>query len=591
MKKIIALLLALAMVVSICACGGQGGTDTTQGGSEGGEVTTAAAGGEVEETSAESVEEQQSGLAATLEANGLINYADFGKADVIDPSRKTTADGGKYKSITLGAQNEIKSWTAWQSGRGRSELVIGAVWEPLAYNTDGFEIENCLAKEWHWKDESNKTDCIVEIYDYIKDQDGNEIKASDVKFSLEQAMGAGIAGDYNKVDHIDVVDDYTVDIVFKEPNDSIIILSTILFTAIASEKATAEHDFVSDPCGTGPYKLESQVVGANYHLVRNENYWQKPELCCLTASGQGNVDEINVEVISENNTRYMAFENGEIFSVQVDSLNVPDFLEGGKHFGEYTVTYELNGGRYGIEFNMSGKDKSGVMSDENLRKAICYAIDGEGVVAAVGEYGYYQVHGEAGVSCNGYQNEWDKLENYYSVYDVDLAKDYLSKSKYNGETLVFLVQSGQTAMETAAQIIQQELLMIGINVDIRILDMAVMTDAMGAFEWDIAAFMWAGDDIGQQWSRQLDVTGQESGLTENGLNDPEFQQMIADVQLDSKRSDELINKIQQYMVDNCIMYSLFGQVNYMAYNKDLARMSFSSGHKQTDWGGADYYLD
>ena len=35
--------------------------------------------------------------------------------------------------------------------------------------------------------------------------------------------------------------------------------------------------------------------------------------------------------------------------------------------------------------------------------------------------------------------------------------------------------------------------------------------------WDMWFFMWAGDDIGQQWSRQLDIRSYETGSNENGM--------------------------------------------------------------------------
>ena len=592
MKKFIVLVLSLAMVLSLAACGNSNSSsndsnNTTTAGNTNSETTTAGAGSAKEESDAK---------AEAVKANeGFISYLDFNTDEILDTSRKSTANSDeRYPEITLASNNEIKTWTAWQSGRGRHEMVM-VVWEPLAYNYEGYNIEPCLAEDIHWEDESNKTDLIVKIYDYITDLDGNNITASDVKFSIEQAMGANIAGEYAQVDHVEIIDDYTVDIVWKAPCESIIPETTILFTAIASEKAFNEHDFVSDPCGTGTYYLDSQVVGSRYVLKRNENYWQKEELCCEAAKGRGNVDTINIEYIGDRSMCYISFENGEVFNYEIDATNLPDFMEGGKHYGEYTVMFEQNSGRYGVSFNVHGDAPVSAVNDKNFREAVFYAIDGEGIINAIGQYGYYQVHGEAGATAIGYNPEWDTItDNYYSIYDPDKAKELLAQTDYKGEELTFICQSGQKAGETAVQIIQQELAAVGINVKLLPLEMSVLNTYKNDFTtWDMWFFMWAGDDIGQQWARQLDIASYETGSNESGMNEenfPGFQEKIEAVQKDT-RTPELIDEIQNFLVDNAIQYSIFGEINYWALNKDLGRLRFVSNHKDKVWGACDYYLD
>jgi len=201
MKKIVALVLSAIMAIALCACGGSGssggGAAETTAAAGGGsaapaitaETTTAAAG----QAGAAEAEMQQK---AEVVGKDFLDYTEFGDEAIIDTSRKSTANSDeKYPEMTLCSDQEIKSWTAWQTGRGRNEMVM-VVWEPLAYNCDGYQIEPCLAKDYHWEDENDKTHLIVEIYDYIHDTDGNEITSSDVKFSIEQAMGANIAGEY-----------------------------------------------------------------------------------------------------------------------------------------------------------------------------------------------------------------------------------------------------------------------------------------------------------------------------------------------------------------------------------------------------------
>ena len=156
MKKIFALVLSAIMAIGLCACGGQqGGSAATTAG--GGEATTAAPAVTAETTTAEAgaagAAEAEMNQKAEVVGNYFLDYTEFGDESIIDTSRKSTANSDeKYDEITLCSDQEIKTWTAWQTGRGRNEMVM-VVWEPLAYNCDGYVIEPCLAKDYHWEDD------------------------------------------------------------------------------------------------------------------------------------------------------------------------------------------------------------------------------------------------------------------------------------------------------------------------------------------------------------------------------------------------------------------------------------------------------
>ena len=51
----------------------------------------------------------------------------------------------------------------------------------------------------------------VELYDYIKDTDGNNITAQDVVFSINTLVDAGKALKYDKFESVKAIDDYTVE--------------------------------------------------------------------------------------------------------------------------------------------------------------------------------------------------------------------------------------------------------------------------------------------------------------------------------------------------------------------------------------------
>ena len=75
-------------------------------------------------------------------------------------------------------------------------------------------------------------------------------------------------------------------------------------------------------------------------------------------------------------------------------------------------------------------------------------------------------------------------EGYEVVpYDVEKAKEYLAASNYDGEEFEILVQSG-TMYDTVAQIVQYQLMEVGINCTINAVDSATFTDLWYAGKYD-----------------------------------------------------------------------------------------------------------
>jgi ABC-type transport system substrate-binding protein len=582
MKKLTALLLVLVMVFSLAACSSNGTDSSTTS-----ETTTSTSETTTDTTDsttpAASTEEATVNEVAT--STGSIALTDIMDTANIDTSRKSTFNSDeRVPEVVISVSSEVTTWTPWQSGQGRSAFIL-TVFEPLFYYHDGYELEACIAKDWYDEDD---THMVVEIYDNVYDSDGNNLTASDIVAAYDYFNNSGNANDFNYFASCEEVDTYTVRFTWTAPIDSLTSLASILEVALYTQEAFNAHDFTTDPVGTGAYKLTELVTGSKY-VLEPTDYWQTDDSARCQESMQ-NVDKLTIEVISETNVAYVAFEEGTLFTISPSSIQLADFLEGGKYAGEYTMVYELKTGTKGIGFNMSGE--SIVSDDINLRLAICYAIDSEGIVAAIGDNSFYVEKAEAGSTITGYNTAWDSLENYRTVYDVDLAKDYLSKSNYNGEELVILNQSGNDSAMTATQIIQQELSAIGINTRIDNYEHAIInTYLYDVTCWDIFFYNWAGDPISQLWARQSDINNYNHGYTQTGINDPVLQEMIERVQTKSGFTDELIDEIEAYFTDNCLLYSIFGEITWTAYDSSIASLCTNHGHKDIVWTACNYYLD
>jgi ABC-type transport system substrate-binding protein len=192
---------------------------------------------------------------------------------------------------------------------------------------------------------------------------------------------------------------------------------------------------------------------------KTNNYWQTDESLVATRS-KSNIDTVKWVIIYETSASAVAVETGEIdMSHTTNASDYGLYMDtDGKAYDGYKAVISNSNMLYGMTFNCG--DNS-ICSDINLRKAICYAIDAEAIAANVFK-GYGRAVGSyVHPAYADYAPEMEDLNNYYR-YNIATAKDYLSKSNYNGEVVKILVAPTGSTPATAI-LVQAYLSAIGIN--------------------------------------------------------------------------------------------------------------------------------
>src|SRR5262245_8359625 len=112
----------------------------------------------------------------------------------------------------------------------------------------------------------------------IKFHNGEPFDAEAVKFSWERMVDPKLklrgASPYAPVDHVEIVDQYTVRIHTKAPWP---ILDTLATLAILPPKHYKDKELAAvakNPVGTGPYKFVRWVKDDRIELEANEQYWK-----------------------------------------------------------------------------------------------------------------------------------------------------------------------------------------------------------------------------------------------------------------------------------------------------------------------------
>jgi peptide/nickel transport system substrate-binding protein len=225
------------------------------------------------------------------------------------------------------------------------------VWEPLFWvPTDMSELKPNLATAWKPLDDLTWQ---FSLKQGVTFHNGEPFNAEAVKYSLERIKAKVSYASRLAIDRVEVVDEFTVNVITAEPRPNLPELLTHNWTIMLAPKATEE----GKPVGTGPFMYESHQVGREVVLVRNEDY-----------HGQvAKVDKVIFRFILDDNARLLALKNGEVdFIQQVPSVAVPDLANAG--FQIITVS-RSDIGLIALEPTKPPTD------DENVRRAVAMSID------------------------------------------------------------------------------------------------------------------------------------------------------------------------------------------------------------------------
>ena len=159
------------------------------------------------------------------------------------------------------------------------------------------------------------TEWVFKLKQGVKFHNGQEMKAADVKASLELCKESPQVSQYGTSSGtIEVVDDYTIKMTTDGPQSG--LLSDLCHhgnAILPADLIASGHDFNKEPIGTGPYKLVAWNKGESLELEAFEDYW----------GGAPAIKKVAWKVIPEGSSRTMALEAGEVdLIIEVESTDL-----------------------------------------------------------------------------------------------------------------------------------------------------------------------------------------------------------------------------------------------------------------------------
>ena len=342
-----------------------------------------------------------------------------------------------------------------------TRMVQQAVYDALAkYEGDPATVKPWLAESWE-KSEDGKV-WTFHLVANAKFHNGDPVDAEAVRYSFERGLklNKGVAWmlkDFLKPENIKVVDATTVEFTLDTPYAA--FLSVVPWWYIVNPKQVEEHTVDGDygaawltenEAGSGPFTIARWEANTLYQLSSVKDYWKG------WPQGENRPAGVIYRIVREPSAQKAALMRGE--ADIVEGLTPDDYVQIDNKPG---IAIEDHPGMttFGIKFNT----QKGPTADINLRKAIAYALDYEGLVqvyngAATLEDSPFPPAIKGHVTVSGMPRQ-----------DLDKAKEYLAKSKYpdGGLTLDYVHVAGLEEARRIGLLLLDNLKALNIRVNVR----------------------------------------------------------------------------------------------------------------------------
>lgn len=529
-KRIFAVILVVAMVMGLIACG-----DASDG---------------EQEQQANQVENQGD------------DQGDDGQADESQGDDKIVESTGTIPGTVLNSyvSSDLTNdnFTPWHEGIwGR--VVEQNIFDGLTSfeDADRAKLVGGLAEKWDISED--KLTYTFYLRDGVTFTNGDAFTSADVVATWDYMMQFETAkSTYGKVIGWEAKDDMTVVFNLSEPWDSLLYYFAGQNCPIMNAKLIEQYGEGSEACvGTGAYYLDSIQEGASLTLKANQNYWKTP----------AQIETIIVNYIGNADTAYMALKTGELdfmynlSEVQADEAQTINELEVSMYKAENAEA---------LWFNAADESLT-----PEIRLALYYLLDTEEcALAGFGNYGVEVT-----------QNWIEEFAGYVEPSELTYEKEYnpekglqiLEEADIDPESLTITILYPTIAAQRVklAENIQAQLAEYGIKVVLDGRDWLSTRSALIANEyqcviWDtepaldapLVAYTWLFTDGGFNNSN-----------ISNG--NPELHKEImeliskAEASLETAERDGYLQEITKLMNENVLLVPLATNNLVYSYSDDF----------------------
>jgi peptide/nickel transport system substrate-binding protein len=321
--------------------------------------------------------------------------------------------------------------------------------------------------------------------------DGAPFTAEDCLFTYQKLLDPKVAtpysSSYTDISKTEVLGAHTFRVTYREPFSPALESWAI---GIIPRHLLDGRDLNTDafnrtPVGTGPYKFKEWTAGQKIVLEANDRYFE----------GRPNIDQYLYRILPDSSTMFQELLSG---GVDMMGLNAVQYLRKSEtrriRENYRKFRYPANAYTY-LGYNLAGP----LFSDKTVRQALAYAIDRQSIIDGV-------LMG-VGRPCTG---PFSHVSWAYNPgvkpypYDPERASRMLAEAGWNergadgvlvrnGAPFRFTILTNQGNGERirAAEIIQQNLKKVGVDVKIRVMEWQAFLEQIDKRSFDAILLGWS----------------------------------------------------------------------------------------------------
>ncbi len=487
------------------------------------------------------------------------------------------------KDLVIGCAVDIITNDPGRAYELYAGTVINACYDTLfRFVSDSDVPEANLVTDYEFSDDG--LTCTMTLVDYACFSSGNALTAADVVFSLMRLKNLEDNPSFimDTVDSIEADGDYTVIFHLNTADSSLISKLTYVATAIldseevialggtdgddaaTADTATTALDAAS--YGSGPYILESYSPDSEIVLVRNENYWGDTEPYA---------DSYTIKVMDDSNTQMMAIAQGDIDIAMNLSLDTIEELEGTEN-----VTVDSQSTMTMVFMYLNFSDEYGVTSDPLVIEAIKLAIDYEGLLEIAGA-GSVTPASVVQVGFDGSLGESTVEQDVEAALALMAEAGY--EDGLEIDFPVTTLSAEGISLSDVAQKLASDLAAIGITLNIETIDWnGGYSDAYRDGTLEATVMYWSPDyqdAVSQLAFGPGDVVGLRAGWTSD---DAQYLVDLAaeiSVETDPDTKAELLIEWQEGIEEDSPFITLFQCPKHFAYTTGLTGVNYSDSYR------------
>jgi len=396
----------------------------------------------------------------------------------------------------------------------QSEHIGSLIFDSLVHKDEHFNLQPWLAESWEQNDPLTWT---FHIRHGVHFHNGQPLTAADVAWTLDSMHNGSLltakGGNFATLNHTEVTGPYTVVLHLKRPDAALLFN---LGDGSIGIVPNGSGDMRAHPIGTGPFRFVSQMPDKEVILERNPGWWQTPPV----------IHTVYFAVVPDDITRALELQKGSA-DAAINALTA-DMVEALRKNSKLVIESGPGTGLSYINFNTTDP----LLRDRRVRQAIQCAIDRPLIIRTLWR-GRAQIANS--ILPTGHWAYTDASSSTTCPsYNPDRAKQLLDAAGFpahaNGIRMRLTMKtSTDETMRLLAAIVQQQLRMVGIELDLRSSEFASFYSDITRGSFQMYPLRWIGGNEDPDIFRYAYAT---AGFPPRGANrgrysNPQLDALIA----------------------------------------------------------------